>query len=163
MSGLAQQRLQQERKAWRKDHPYGFVAKPVTDKNGTQDILLWDCVIPAKKGGLWDGAFVPMTMSFTDDYPSRAPKCVFKMVPTASGHEPLFHPNVYATGQICLDLLNGNWRPSLTIKQLLLAIQLLLEEPNNNDPAQAEPSRLFADNRLQYNRRVKQQVEQLRG
>ena len=32
--GVAFARLTQERKAWRKDHPFGFVAKPATAADG---------------------------------------------------------------------------------------------------------------------------------
>jgi hypothetical protein len=34
MAGVAKTRLTQERKNWRKDHPIGFVAKPVTNADG---------------------------------------------------------------------------------------------------------------------------------
>ena len=34
MSGIALGRLQEERKAWRKDHPFGFVARPTKNANG---------------------------------------------------------------------------------------------------------------------------------
>lgn len=33
-SGTALSRLSQERKSWRKDHPFGFVAKPETAPDG---------------------------------------------------------------------------------------------------------------------------------
>jgi hypothetical protein len=44
----------------------------------------------------------------------QPPKC--KFVP------PLYHPNVYPSGTICLSILNEDdgWRPAITIKQLLL-------------------------------------------
>jgi ubiquitin-protein ligase len=34
MNGIAHMRLQQERKAWRKDHPPGFYARPQTKSDG---------------------------------------------------------------------------------------------------------------------------------
>ena len=34
MSGVALSRLSQERKNWRKDHPFGFVAKPDNKPDG---------------------------------------------------------------------------------------------------------------------------------
>lgn len=44
----------------------------------------------------------------------QPPKC--KFVP------PLYHPNVYPSGTICLSILNEDdgWRPAITVKQLLL-------------------------------------------
>ena len=40
----------------------GFVAKPVTLADGTQDLLNWEVVIPGKDGTIWDSARIPMTM-----------------------------------------------------------------------------------------------------
>lgn len=82
----------------------GFVAKPVTLPDGTQDILNWEVVIPGKDGTLWEGARIPMTMQFSEDYPNKPPVCKFKLL---SNGKPLFHPNVYPSGKICLSLLDA--------------------------------------------------------
>ena len=52
----------------------------------------------------------------------QPPKC--KFVP------PLYHPNVYPSGTICLSILNEDdgWRPAITIKQLLLGERSLLQQ-----------------------------------
>ena len=42
-------RLNQERKAWRQDHPHGFVARPLTLEDGTTNLLRWLCEIPGPK------------------------------------------------------------------------------------------------------------------
>ena len=163
MVGIARGRLQEERKSWRKDHPHGFVAKPVTLPDGTQDLLNWEVVIPGKDGTIWEHARIPMTMQFSEDYPNKPPVCKFKMVGNTG--KPLFHPNVYPSGKICLSLLDADkaWKPSLTIKHLLIGIQTLLDDPNNSDPAQEEPYRAFKNDRKEYESRVKQQVAHLRG
>jgi len=124
MSGIALGRLAEERKAWRKDHPFGFVAKPKTNEDGTLNLMHWECVIPGKKGTLWEGGNYKLRMLFKDDFPSSPPKCQF--------YPPLFHPNVYPSGTVCLSLLDEekDWRPAVTIKQILLGIQALLNEPN---------------------------------
>ena len=83
---------------------------------------------------------------------------------TAAGPKPLFHPNVYPSGKICLSLLDPEkgWKPSLTIKHLLVGIQTLLDDPNNLDPAQEEPFRAFKHNKAEYEQKVKAQVVILR-
>lgn len=70
---------------------------------------------------------------------------------------PLFHPNVYPSGTICLSILNEEegWRPAITIKQILMGIQDLLDEPNPDSPAQSEAYQLFVHNKAEYRRRVK--------
>jgi len=101
--------------------------------------------------------------TFTEDYPNKPPVCKFKMV--GNTNKPLFHPNVYPSGKICLSLLDADkaWKPSLTIKHLLIGIQTLLDDPNNADPAQEEPYRAFKNDKKEYEARVKQQVALLRS
>lgn len=55
MSGIAAGRLAEERKAWRKDHPFGFVARPALNPDGTRNLFNWECAIPGKKGTIWEG------------------------------------------------------------------------------------------------------------
>ncbi len=55
MAGIAAARLAEERKAWRKDHPFGFIAKPGKNEDGTLNLYKWDCAIPGKKDTIWEG------------------------------------------------------------------------------------------------------------
>lgn len=152
MSGIASARLAEERKAWRKEHPFGFVARPSKNPDGTLNLMNWECSIPGKKGTPWEGGNYKLRMIFKDDYPSSPPKCKFE--------PPLFHPNVYPSGTVCLSLLDEekDWRPAITIKQILLGIQDLLNEPNVKDPAQAEAYTIYCQNRLEYEKRVRAQA-----
>nr|XP_015214990.1 PREDICTED: SUMO-conjugating enzyme UBC9-B-like [Lepisosteus oculatus] len=77
MSGIALSRLAQERKTWRKDHPFGFVAVPTKNPDGTLNLMNWECAIPGKKGTLWEGGQYKLRMLFKDDYPSSPPKCEY--------------------------------------------------------------------------------------
>lgn len=151
MSGIAIGRLSEERKAWRKDHPFGFVARPTKSPDGSLNLLNWECAIPGKKGTAWENGLYSLRMLFKEDYPSSPPKCKFE--------PPLFHPNVYPSGTVCLSLLDEekDWRPAVTIRQILLGIQELLNEPNIKDPAQAEAYTIYCQNRVEYERRVREQ------
>lgn len=153
MSNIALGRLSEERKAWRKDHPFGFVAKPVKNADGTLNLTNWECSIPGKKGTIWEGGMYFLRMIFKDDYPSTPPKCKFE--------PPLFHPNVYPSGTVCLSLLDEDkdWRPAITIKQILLGIQDLLTAPNIRDPAQAEAYTIFCQDKQEYEKRIKAQAK----
>ncbi|CCW62880.1 unnamed protein product [Phytomonas sp. EM1] len=229
MSGLslAQARLREERKVWRKDRPFGFWAKPrelppasssspastktlegsrtggvfaekrarddsahtmtpagvsssssgghagagrvvndavgaptntpntnnaIDNSSGGLDLLHWEASIPGKPGTPWEGGHFRLLMNFTEDYPTRPPKCVFSPV--------LFHPNIYPSGTVCLSILNEekDWRPNITIKQILLSIQELLNNPNIKDPAQEEPYRVYVRDIKEYEQRVREEV-----
>ena len=95
----------------------------------------WECYIPGKKGvsiffqvnlnkkiynlklcklkTAWEGGLYKLRMVFKEDYPSSPPKCKFE--------PPLFHPNVYPSGTVCLSILDEDkdWRPAITIKQVV--------------------------------------------
>ena len=158
---FAAKRLQQERTEWRKDHPFGFSAKPMnaTDGKGGANILKWICGIPGRTGTPWEGATYKLTMEFSEDYPGKPPKCRFLFV----HGRVLFHPNIYPSGTVCLSILNEDedWKPSITIKQILLGIQDLLDNPNSASPAQAEPYQLFVANKIEYTRRVRIQADEV--
>ena len=51
----------------------------------------------------------------------------------------------HVPGTVCLSLLDEekDWRPAITIKQILLGIQDLLNDPNIKDPAQAEAYTIY--------------------
>ena len=79
-----------------------------------------------------------------------------------------WHLNVWSSGRICLNLLNepdgtwhGQWSPSITIKQILCAIQELLDNPF---PAGARPEvqTLYERNRPAYERRLRQEADKYR-
>ncbi len=152
MSGFAQGRLVEERKNWRKDHPVNFFARPKKKQDNSNDLMNWEAGIPGKAGTAWESGIYKLTMCFSEDYPVKAPLCKFTPA--------IFHPNVFTSGNICLDVLNANWRPSISIKQLLQSIQTLLSEPNaDHITDQPEASRLYKSNRAEFDKRVRAQAK----
>jgi len=69
MSGIAQGRLAEERKNWRKDHPPGFYARPAKSGSGdgSTDLMKWESGIPGKDGTLWAGGVYKLVMEFPDE------------------------------------------------------------------------------------------------
>jgi len=153
-NSLCQNRLNEERKQWRKDHPFGFVAKPTRQDNGVIDLRRWECFIPGKEKTIWEGGYFKVELTFPEEYPVKPPRV--KFVP------PLYHPNVYPSGTVCLSILNEEsddnkpgWKPAITLKQILLGVQTLLNEPNLDSPAQADAYQVYKKDRDQYNRKIK--------
>lgn len=58
------------RKQFRRDHPFGFWAKPTKAANGTMDLKNWECAIPGKDKTLWEGGVFRLTMAFPDGKPA---------------------------------------------------------------------------------------------
>lgn len=64
------------RKQWRKDHPFGFYARPAKGSGGTLDLKKWECGIPGKDKTLWEGGLFKLDVIFPDEYPTKPPKCM---------------------------------------------------------------------------------------
>eukprot|EP01031_Cornospumella_fuschlensis_P031864 gene31864-38527_t len=152
MSGIAVGRLTEERKNWRKDHPPGFYARPVKRPDNSTNFMQWEAGIPGKENTDWAGGVYKVIMVFPNDYPVKPPRVVFR--------PPLFHPNVFTSGDICLSILKeeDGWRSSITIKQILVGIQELLDEPNPLSAAHSEAVNLFIRNKAAYKRKIREQA-----
>jgi len=117
-----------------------------------------------------DGTF-KLLLTFTEDYPNKPPTVKFL--------SRMFHPNIYANGELCLDILQNRWSPTYDVTAILTSIQSLLHDPNPNryvailinlgasdtetrmlSPANAEAAQLYRENMKEYVRRVKQTVEE---
>uniref|UniRef100_A0A1A9W9B6 UBC core domain-containing protein n=1 Tax=Glossina brevipalpis TaxID=37001 RepID=A0A1A9W9B6_9MUSC len=72
----------------------------------------------------------------------------------------VFHPNIYANGAICLDILQNRWSPTYDVSAILTSIQSLLSDPNPNSPANSTAAQLYKENRREYEKRVRASVEQ---
>lgn len=145
-SSSAKRRLKKDFITLKTDPPEGISGTPV-DNN----IFEWQAIIFGPAGTVWEGGTFTLSLSFTEEYPNIAPKVKFIT--------KLFHPNVYADGSICLDILREQWSPVFDISAILTSIQSLLCDPNPKSPANAEAARLYQENRRAYNRKVRNCVE----
>ena len=114
-------------------------------------MLKWKCDIPGPKDSVWEQGIYRLNIEFPKDYPLKPPRCFFKPV--------IPHPNIYPSGTVCLSILNEeeDWKPSITLKQILLGIQKLLkDEPNMTSPAQLEATKIYKQDKQKYNRQAKE-------
>lgn len=63
-----------------------------------------------------DGTF-RLVMHFEEQYPNKPPGVKFI--------SQMFHPNVYGTGELCLDILQNRWSPTYDVAAILTSIQRL--------------------------------------
>ncbi len=63
--------LSRSRKQWRKDHPFGFYARPQKTPQGVLDLKTWECGIPGKEKTIWEGGLFKLVVSFPDGMPRR--------------------------------------------------------------------------------------------
>lgn len=70
--------------------------------------------------------------------------------PTVVFVPPLPHINVFKSGSVCLSIVSYDWKPSISVKQILLGVQTLMEEPNVKSVANQEVYRLYQEDRRLY-------------
>lgn len=98
--------------------------------------MKWNCHIPGKQGTDWEGGFFPLTMEFSEDYPTKPPKVCdssYHMANHSYTQEAVkmschvvqcrfpqgfFHPNIYPSGTVCLSILNevSNAKASVVVR-----------------------------------------------
>lgn len=75
-----------------------------------------------------DGTF-RLTLSFEETYPNKPPTVKFL--------SKMFHPNVYANGELCLDILQNRWSPTYDVAAILTSIQSVRPVPASSLPDSA--------------------------
>jgi ubiquitin-conjugating enzyme E2 A len=125
-----------------RDPPPGCYGAPYTD-----NMLEWVAIIFGPNDTVWEGACLRLSLSFPPTYPNHPPTVKFIT--------PMFHPNVYRSGDICLDILQNNWSPVYSVSSVLTSIQSLLTDPNPDSPANPESAQLYTRDRREYDRRVR--------
>ncbi|XP_013108322.1 ubiquitin-conjugating enzyme E2 D2B-like [Stomoxys calcitrans] len=113
-----------------------------------------EVVMPGPKGSPYEDGIFRISVNCGDQYPFRPP--TFKFV------TPVFHPNIDSSGKICLDLLRmpptGTYNPAITLESILLSIQLLLANPNPDDPLQGDAADLYKSNNNLFNKKARETV-----
>ncbi|XP_046405788.1 ubiquitin-conjugating enzyme E2-17 kDa isoform X3 [Ischnura elegans] len=146
MSTPARRRLMRDFKRLQEDPPTGVSGAP-TDNN----IMIWNAVIFGPHDTPFEDGTFKLTIEFTEEYPNKPPTVRFV--------SKMFHPNVYADGGICLDILQNRWSPTYDVSAILTSIQSLLDEPNPNSPANSLAAQLYQDHKREYEERVLAVVE----
>ncbi|OCF78435.1 ubiquitin-conjugating enzyme E2 2 [Kwoniella mangroviensis CBS 8886] len=147
ISTAAKRRLIRDFKRLASDPPIGISGSPNPD-----NIMIWNAVIFGPPDTPFEDGSFRLTLTFSDSYPNKPPTVRFV--------SKMFHPNIYANGELCLDILQNRWSPTYDVAAILTSVQSLLNDPNPASPANVDAASLFKENLKEYERRVKQTVEQ---
>eukprot|EP00834_Sanchytrium_tribonematis_P004327 NODE_206_length_12919_cov_0.381357.p10 type:complete len:156 gc:universal NODE_206_length_12919_cov_0.381357:1497-1964(+) len=153
----AEERLATERKKFRKERPQGFYAKPATKRNGELNLFIWNCKFPGVANTIWADGTYNVILEFPPDYP--------KNPPTAKFSPPIYHVNVYDDGLVCLSLLDANqdWKSTVDVKTILISLQMLLNSPNIESPANPTAGMWYGENKAKYNENVKISIKSMKN
>jgi hypothetical protein len=67
----------------------------------------------------------------------------------------IFHPNVSSTGEICVNTLKKDWKPSYGVGHILVTVKCLLIYPNPDSALDEEAGKLLQENYESYCERAK--------
>ncbi|KAL2152073.1 hypothetical protein VTH82DRAFT_5257 [Thermothelomyces myriococcoides] len=155
----AKTRLMSEMKALRKEKWINF------EDEEQENILKWRfALMVINSDSPFNGGYFRAEMVFTDEYPYQPPKFRFLI--------PIFHPNVYPDGQLCIsilhkpgeDIMSGEdaserWSPLQGAESVLRSVLLLLDDPEINSPANVDASVMYRDRRDDYYEKARETVE----
>jgi ubiquitin-conjugating enzyme E2 G1 len=138
----------------------GFSAGLVDEGN----VFEWELLIYGPTNSLYEGGMWKAILKFPKDYPDMGPQCYIKT--------PIWHPNVYKDGKVCISILHPpgddeygyekaseRWNPVLSVESILISIISMLSAPNIDSPANIEAATQFKDNMTLYKKTVKKYVE----
>jgi len=137
-------RILQEIKELHGSESDNITAGPVNDSN----IYEWTATLMGPEDTPFEGGIFLLSINFPKDYPFKPPKINF--------NTKIYHPNISASGSICLDILSSQWSPALTISKTLLSISSLLTDPNPDDPLVSNIAHIYKKDRSEYNREAKE-------
>ena len=111
------------------------------------NIYEWEGTLMGPSRSPYAGGVFNLSIIFPSNYPFKPPKVKFLT--------KIFHPNIDYFGNICLDLLNVKWCPSLNISKLLLSILSLLDDPNPDDPLNKDAAKIYLEDNDKYIRKAR--------
>jgi len=132
---IAVKRIQEELRGISRDPPANCSAGPISDTN----IFVWQATLMGPPNSPYDGGLFFLNIQFPPNYPFKPPIVKFQT--------KIYHCNINSKGEICLDTLQNNWSPVLSISKVLLSISSLLTDPNPEDPLVPDIAKLYKTNR----------------
>lgn len=107
-----------------------------------KNMFSWEGCIYGPKDSPYEGGVFHITLAVPNIYPLKPP--LFRM------ETKIYHPNISADGQICLDILKQQWTPALGIRGALLSIIVLLDNPNASDPLNPVAGKQLINNKEEF-------------
>jgi len=118
-----------------------------------------EAAIMGPEGSPYQGGLFKLEVSIPERYPLEPPQMRFTT--------PVYHPNIDEGGRICLDILkpapHGSWKPSINLSSVLTSLQVLLAEPNPEDPLVPEIANIFRDKREEFQEKAKMMTKKHAG
>jgi ubiquitin-conjugating enzyme E2 D/E len=118
---------------------------------GRPPVLEWQLALFGPDDSPYFGGTYLLNISIPEEYPFKPPEIKFVT--------KIYHPNINHKGEICLEILTDEWKPSNTILNVMEEISKLLSNPNPDDPMAPEITKVFLKDRELFNKTANEWVE----
>ncbi|KAF2272328.1 uncharacterized protein EI97DRAFT_437088 [Westerdykella ornata] len=129
------------------------------------NIFEWSvALIVLNPDSLYYGGYFKAKMTFPSNYPYSPPDFRFL--------RPLYHPNIYPDGRLCISILHQpgedamsgelaaeRWSPVQRVETVLLSVLSLLDDAEVNSPANVDAGVMLRNNPAKYKELVKKDLE----
>ncbi|KAB8076474.1 ubiquitin-conjugating enzyme/RWD-like protein [Aspergillus leporis] len=130
-----------------------------------EDIFRWTIgLIVLNPDSLYYGGYFKASMKFPQNYPFSPPEFRFR--------RPLYHPNIYPDGKLCISILHApgedemsgelaseRWSPAQRVESVLISILSLLDDAEVSSPANVDAGVTLRTNPEKYKSIVRNNVE----
>ncbi|PYI12497.1 ubiquitin conjugating enzyme E2 [Aspergillus sclerotiicarbonarius CBS 121057] len=121
---------------------------PCEDASTGDDLTQLTTLLAGPQGTPYSQGLWRLHLKMPEDYPKSPPKATFRT--------RIWHPNVEeSTGAVCVDTLKRDWKPTLTLKDVLITISCLLIYPNPDSALNSAAGALLQENYDAFARQAK--------
>ncbi|KIW51870.1 hypothetical protein PV05_10552 [Exophiala xenobiotica] len=128
------------------------------------NMLHWNLALMVlNPDSLYYGGYFKAQMNFPKEYPYKPPDFRFM--------KPLWHPNVYPDGRLCISILHApgedvmsgetageRWSPAQRVESVLISILSLLDDAEISSPANVDASVMLRDDKEAFKAKVMRDV-----
>ena len=115
----------------------------------SDDLFKWNACVTGPEGTPYEGGIFNLQLVFPGNYPFKPPEVKFMT--------QVYHPSVKKdTGEICGDIIKGDWKPTHNVKYILMLIRHLLQNPASETPLEAEIGQLYLTNKEEFETKAKE-------
>ncbi|KAF3935528.1 hypothetical protein ABW19_dt0201552 [Dactylella cylindrospora] len=131
----------------------------------SDNLFLWDvAIIVLNPTSLYHGGYFKAELKFPSNYPFSPPEFRFL--------RPLWHPNIYPDGKLCISILHPpgedemsgelaseRWSPAQRVESVLISILSLLDDAEVSSAANVDAGVMLRKDPEQYKKIVRENVE----
>jgi ubiquitin-protein ligase len=130
----------------------GDATSPIRAESVADELYHLRATIQGPEGTPYEGGVFIIDIRLPHEYPLKPPECSFAT--------KIYHPNSGPRGEICMDILKGDWNPSQSIEKVLNVILGLLQTPDVGNALNTTIASQYSNDRPTFDRLAREWTAQ---